>query len=137
MNRLDLRLQNKIEVQSDGCWFYTGYTMPNGYGQVRREGKAWLTHRWVYTQLVGPIPTGLDLDHLCRNRHCCNPFQCLEPVTRSENLKRAHMPNKLKVVCPSGHPYDYLTDKGSRWCKRCKSAYDKKRAEDRKLLVAA
>lgn len=123
---LDARIQANIVVTPDGCWEWHGYVMPNGYGQVRREGKAWLVHRYVFTKLVGPIPDGLDIDHKCRNRACCNPFTCLEPVTRSENLKRGHHYNKLKTKCPSGHEYDYMVGT-SRWCKRCKKEYDRGR----------
>ena len=73
-------------------------------------------HRFAYEMLVGPIPEGLDLDHLCRVRHCVNPNH-LEPVTRSENLRRGIRPrlpqndrigdkNRAKTHCPKGHPYD-------------------------------
>lgn len=71
------------------CWEWTGKQYPNGYGQHRpnRRLKAFMAHRVVYELLVGPIPQGLDLDHLCRNRLCVNP-EHLEPVTRSVNIRR-------------------------------------------------
>lgn len=95
------RLLAKIVVDEDGCWVWTGYVMPNGYGTIgvgrRADGKA-LVHRIAYEHFVGPIPAGLDLDHNCHNadaecvggwssmhRRCCNPWH-LAPATRRENL---------------------------------------------------
>lgn len=71
------------------CWLWLGITTPGGYGQIRRGGRTWVTHRWVYELLIGPIPAGLDLDHLCRVRRCVRPSH-LEPVTRGENLRRGY-----------------------------------------------
>lgn len=81
------RLMAKVEQQPDGCWIYTGAIQPNGYGYFHLDGRMRYAHRVAYQLLVGPIPTGLDLDHLCRVRACCNPAH-LEPVTRRENLLR-------------------------------------------------
>ena len=67
----------------DGCWIWRGRIAPNGYGRLGSK----YAHRVMYELHVGPIPTGLDVDHLCRVRHCVNPRH-LEPVTRSENLRR-------------------------------------------------
>jgi hypothetical protein len=82
------RLASKYVVEDSGCWRWTGSVGSSGYGHivVNRHGKC--AHRAVYEVAVGPIPDGLELDHLCVNRSCVNPDH-LEPVTRSENLRRA------------------------------------------------
>lgn len=70
-----------------GCWLWTGYVLPTGYGTVNAFGTVLLAHRAMYRLLVGAIPDGLTLDHLCRVPHCVNPDH-LEPVTRAENIRR-------------------------------------------------
>lgn len=71
-----------------GCWVWTAAVGSHGYGVFNPEpGTTALAHRHAYTLLVGPIPDGLDLDHLCRNRVCVNPDH-VEPVTRRENVQR-------------------------------------------------
>jgi hypothetical protein len=75
--------------KTDSCWNWTGAVSTAGYGQIR-FGKVLYTHRVSYEALVGPIPDGLELDHLCRNRRCCNPDH-LEAVEPAENQRRARM----------------------------------------------
>jgi hypothetical protein len=88
---LEERVFEKIDVGD--CWNWTASTDGKGYGQValgRNGGKQRLgrAHRVVYELLVGPIPEGLTLDHLCKNIICVNPDH-LEPVTMGENVRRA------------------------------------------------
>jgi len=83
------RLAKKIVVdQETGCWYFDcQWESGNGYKKVSIAGRAWMAHRAVYEVLVGPIPEGHVLDHLCRDRGCCNPYH-LEPVTQAENVRR-------------------------------------------------
>lgn len=82
----ETRWMKKVVVESPGCWIWiAGKNV--GYGQYFAWGRMWGAHRFVYTLLVGPVPDGLELDHLCRVRACVNPDH-LEPVTHEENVRR-------------------------------------------------
>jgi HNH endonuclease len=76
-----------IEDPDTGCWLWQRSLMTSGYARVFREGRTRAGHREYYERHIGPIPDGLELDHLCRNRRCVNPGH-LEPVTRTENIRR-------------------------------------------------
>lgn len=86
------RLMAKVQRSEGGCWLWTGSITRAGYGRIRgadaHDGRTVLAHRLAYELLVGPIPQGLHLDHLCRVRRCVNP-EHLEPVTLAENNRRA------------------------------------------------
>lgn len=108
-----------------GCWRWTGAVSRHGYGQAELAGVRHNAHRVAYLLLVGPIPAGYDIDHLCRNRVCVNPAH-LEPVTRQVNVRRA-MPfrrDTRTTVCAAGHPrtpettYD-RPDRRGRNCRVC------------------
>lgn len=113
-----------------GCWPWCGTISQQGYGQIYMGGKPKrrAAHRAMYELLVGPVPDGLDLDHLCRNRRCVNPAH-LEPVTRSENMRRGALPvvNRLRwssrETCKNGHPFTaeniHITPIGARVCRVC------------------
>jgi 5-methylcytosine-specific restriction endonuclease McrA len=99
------RFWSKVQVTSS-CWLWTGSCNPSGYGilrTVRPDGR-WTTigaHRVSYQLAVGPIPVSLELDHLCKVRHCVNPAH-LEAVSRQENMRRGHRANQTH--CKRGHP---------------------------------
>ena len=108
-------ISDRIRVTPDGCWRWTGSITNTGYGQVYAHGAQHLVHRYTYSTLIGPIPEGMSLDHLCRVRACCNPDH-LEPVTHAENMRRmwAHrrrrdMINRRSVGLK---PYTRLIDTG-------------------------
>ena len=111
-----------------------------GYGKISFEKRDQSVHRIAYRLCVGPIPSGFQIDHLCRNRACWRPSH-LEAVTQRENLRRGHGPsgvNARKTECPHGHPYDeantYFYADGSRHCRTC----NRERARERqRRLVAA
>lgn len=106
------RVMSKVDKNGpNGCWLWTASIKAEGYGQVRRpDGRTGYAHRVVYELLVGPIPEGLELDHLCRVRACVNP-EHLEPVTHEENVRRAtpwikaNNFQSTKTHCPRGHEY--------------------------------
>lgn len=83
----DTTFWNHVDQDESGCWLWTAATTPTGYGQFRFHDGSRAAHRLAYEQMVGPIPDGLELDHLCRVRNCVNPDH-LEPVTHAENLRR-------------------------------------------------
>lgn len=123
-------LPRVVRDPETGCWDYTGYLTPAGYGQVwDGEHRNAFAHRVVYEQTRGPIPLGMELDHLCRNRACCNPFH-VEIVDRRENQHRGNSPTGMNVrvtVCPRGHAYDeantyFRPDGTGRDCKKCRAA---------------
>lgn len=84
---LDRLLARIHRDASTGCWVWQGACNPNGYGRISDGGQMFYTHRVAFELLVGSIPANHDIDHLCRNRSCCNPAH-LEAVTRRTNLLR-------------------------------------------------
>lgn len=82
------RLRSKLKTAPNGCWLWQGAKNAEGYGRIYHLGRLDYTHRVSYELANGPIPEGLDVDHLCRTPACCNP-EHLEPVTRAVNLQRA------------------------------------------------
>lgn len=126
------RLWTRVAT-SENCWLWQGGITPNGYGRIRFYGVDSYVHRVVFQQLRGPIPAGLQLDHLCRVRHCCNPAH-LEPVTADENLRRGEQ--QSRTHCPRGHEYTpentyYAVWGGvyrTRSCRECRRTYRARRA---------
>lgn len=125
MHSLQKRFWSKVDLSAGpfACWTWTASkNRKNGYGWfgVWPNG-SWVAHRVSYELCVGPVPDGLDLDHLCRNRYCVNPFH-LEPVTRSENLKRGTVGRKKQDFCRRGHTISTLPS-GRRRCRKCDVIY--------------
>lgn len=96
------RVRDKIRTGVNGeCWQWVGAIQSSGYGSLVIDGRHYLAHRYTYEVLAEPIPDGLQIDHLCQNKRCCNPAH-LEPVTAKENNARKFESQKLR--CVHGHP---------------------------------
>jgi|SRR6516162_1033280 hypothetical protein len=114
----------------DDCWLWLGANNGNGYGVIGRGGREagqTYVHRVAWELAHGPIPAGLEVDHLCRTR-CCVNVAHLELVTHRENNRRGETLSALnarKTHCPAGHPYDAANTyrppgaPRSRMCRAC------------------
>ena len=131
------RFWAKVDKQPgvDACWLWTGCKHPKGYGRfglgTRSEGTIY-AHRFAYESEHGPVPQPLQLDHLCRIRHCVRPSH-LEPVTSRVNLLRGETVtarNAAKTHCIHGHEFTTgntrIERNGSRRCRTCarQAAYE-------------
>lgn len=105
------------------CWIWIGGHNGRGYGRLNfprsSSPRGAYAHRVFYETLVGAIPAGMQLDHLCRTRSCVNPDH-LEPVTGAENMRRAAL---LRTRCPAGHPYDERNTYRSTSGRKCRSCH--------------
>lgn len=126
---LEERLWGRV-TKTSTCWLWTGNVTRQGYGRVQPgDGRPTMgVHRLAYELLVGPIPEGLVLDHLCRVPRCVNPSH-LEPVTNAENLRRGVSPSALngrKTHCIHGHEFSgdnlRFDPTGRRVCRACERA---------------
>lgn len=136
--------EKRIEVfwsrvtKTETCWFWTGGTQSDGYGEFWDGTRRVPAHRYAYRLEHGDLPDSRDLDHTCHNfdiacnrgrdcphRRCVNPAH-LEPVTTQVNIQRGRLGylNLGKSHCPQGHPYDAQNTyvyKGSRYCRACRA----------------
>lgn len=140
---------DRLSGNSD-CWNWLGACDADGYGKSSAEGRSVRTHRYVYQALVGPIPDGLTIDHLCRNRRCCNPAH-LEPVTRGENNRRgagfsgvlyagSARPGWRGNTCGRGHPLapdNIKVFPGQDGLRRCRTCYRHKKAAEKRKMRAS
>jgi len=99
--------------QVGDCWEWQGERV-RGYGRTWRTGERILAHRYSYETFVGPIPPGLEIDHLCRNRACVLPAH-LEAVTRQENIRRTR-----RATCKNGHTRKERLDGTRLDCAACR-----------------
>jgi hypothetical protein len=136
MKTMPDRIWTKIEIGPE-CWEWKAYRLPSGYGKVGFEGKTLYAHRVVYEHLKAPIPDGLHIDHLCRNRGCVRPSH-LEPVEPATNIRRG---KSLKYPddqawCPKCGAEMYKstnrsTRRGWHWaCRPCRNAAQRRRRRE-------
>lgn len=146
MDRIALRerITSRMTVEDRGyaspCWVSNRATHSNGYTKIGYMGRTWLTHRFAYTVFVGDVPEGMQLDHLCKVRACCNPDH-LEPVTCRENLLRGDTVTARQAAqthCKRGHPlsgdnlYRRPDRDNGRDCKTCRHKATRASIERRK-----
>lgn len=145
MNRTD-RFWLNVE-KTETCWLWKQKPSAEGYGRFQtKPDPHTYAHRFAYELLVGPIPEGLHLDHLCRVRICVNP-QHLEPVTCRENVIRGIGPAAIhhaQTHCIHGHEFTqantyYRRDRKypARICRRCRADRENVRHQQRALAVAS
>ena len=127
------RFWSKVDIGApDECWPWLASKDPQGYGNFHLGGRIVKAHRMAYELLIGCIPRGLTIDHLCRVHNCVNPHH-LESVTNKVNALRGISPwavNARRTHCIQGHLFDIANtgrDRGKRSCKQCKKIRDAER----------
>lgn len=143
---LERFMGHMVPEPNTGCWLWLSGYDRDGYAMFfhTRRGNSPRATRFIYQELVGPIPKGLVLDHLCRNRGCVNPAH-LEPVTNRENIMRGHLPWRDRTHCARGHEFTPAntyhhpgSSPGSRKCRACHADYERaRRARLRGERIAA
>lgn len=126
------RFAEKVDLSDpDECWQWTAYVDPAGYGRFGVERKADYAHRVSFELLVGPIPDGLVIDHLCRNRACVNPDH-LEPVTELQNIQRGYTARGIGPICNQCGTAKVTGSNGFRVCRHCQNNRAWERREEYK-----
>ena len=127
------RISKKFQISETKCWLWQGSLSPTGYSYIGYRGKTHRGHRLLYQMLRGETPKELVCDHLCRVRHCINPYH-IELVTQRENLERG-----LSLVpedyCKRGHKMEgdnlyFIPTRGARTCRACR-VYRRKKYYER------
>ena len=128
------QISDHVSRQENGCWAWTGTRGRNGYGQVRVKGRLQYAHRVSYELATGtPLPGGVELDHLCRNRACVNPIH-LEPVSKTENVRRGLSSFDGRELCKNNlhditDPANVVRQGGFRRCRECRTAAERRRTQ--------
>ena len=143
LQELPQRLQNCISNTAGECWVYTKKLNQDGYGRIYWNGRQTMLHRITYELHVGKINSRMEIDHLCRNRACCNPSH-LEQVTHKVNMERGLKNGGKKfremTHCKYGHPFDEKNTywrkdmKRGRICRKCRNVSATKSHKKKKYL---
>lgn len=128
----------------DSCWMWTGARDRRGYGTfVVSTGLRRSAYRWLYETLIGDVPEGKELDHLCRQPSCVRPDH-LEPVTHLENVRRGNAgghAQRARTHCPKGHPYSgdnlHIRPDGGRACNECSRIHSREYQRKRRAALRA
>lgn len=143
----------KLEVADNGCWHWTGYLAPTGYGLTKIKGVGVNTHRFSYLAFVGTIPDGMQLDHVCHteaiergeclggdgclHRRCANPSH-LKPVTPRDNVLTSlswAAEHAKRTTCVNGHELKgdvlYVRPSGGRACYQCHRELDRRQRREK------
>jgi len=135
------RFWPKVAKADVGCWDWLASTNWDGYGYIRNPSGSDRAHVVAYELMVGPVPEGLHLDHLCCNRGCVRPDH-LEPVTHQENVHRGRVGavNRARGLaqthCKYGHPFNEVNTyarkdrEGSRMCRACDRERHRRKREE-------
>lgn len=134
------RIKANVVVDASSCWVWQARLDADGYGHIQIQRRDRIAHRVSYEAFVGPIPEGLQIDHLCRVRACCNP-EHLEAVTSRVNTLRGKgvsALNAVKTHCLNGHPLSgenlmLRADRPVRNCRECSRVRFRRYYHERKL----
>ena len=126
-----------VEQVDNGCWIWKGHLDAKGYGAFGIGTKVLRAHRWSFQNIRGEtLISGLELDHLCRNRACVNPWH-LEQVDHQTNMSRGF--HATKTHCIRGHEFNeentYVDPRGRRNCRRCKPFHKQTPPENEEIRV--
>lgn len=138
-------LLDHVKLEENGCWIWKGSLQTHGYAYLpwrlyHEKFKTTLGHRIYFMVFRGPIPKGMEIDHLCNVKACVNPYH-LEVVTHEENNRRRNAEvDARRKVFPCGHPrvggHTYMKRAGyyksgkiklTKVCRPCYLAYSRKR----------
>lgn len=132
------RFWQRVQKLSNGCWEWSGKLTPKGYGKCQFRNKELYAHRVSYTWERGEIPSGMVIDHLCRNKKCVNPNH-LEVVTNVENVLRGESlfaQKKRQTHCVHGHLLAgknlIIYKNGTRHCRTCAQVWEAGRTARRR-----
>ncbi len=137
MQRWAAKVRLPEHWKEEACWEWIGAANANGYGHfMERLGKMTTPYRYSYERFIGPVPEGLTIDHLCRNRRCVNP-EHLEAVTQGVNVLRSPLAapavNARKTHCDHGHQITEehqvyrVVGKNGRICRECAKARENRK----------